>query len=86
MSQRNKNTGRVRALAVDVAPGVGGQAASVPQMVDALLARCRDVTAALAQQGGGGGGDGDGDEWAEQDVCISTCGVACRFKTAMATS
>ena len=77
MTQRNRETGRVRGLAVDVAlGGAGGQPASVPQMVDALLARCRDVTAVLAaqaqQQQQQGGGAGDGDDEADQDVCLST--------------
>lgn len=79
MTQTNKSTGRVRGLAVNAVPGApgGGGPAGVPEMVQGVLARCRDATAEVAAAGGDGG-NGE-----EEEVCISTCwpgwlaGVCC---------
>lgn len=71
MTQRNMGTGRVRGLALDVAPGARGGPAGVPELVEGVLACCQDVTAAATAGEGGGGPDGD----EEEEVCISTWGT-----------
>lgn len=68
MTQRNMGTGRVRRLALDVAPGARGGPAGLPELVEGVLARCRDVTVTAAATAGAGGADGDEGE----EVCIST--------------